>query len=116
MQPQVLEILGHVNKRVRAARGMRLPLLPLAKLGTGAGHPMVRSFGLVYTEMAVEQAPPEELTQAVGVRIHFSVCVVCVCVYVCVQVPLFMCMLQGLRAQEAWSVEQLHTWRHRIQA
>lgn len=32
---QVLELLGHVNKRIKAARTMQLPLLPLVQLATG---------------------------------------------------------------------------------
>jgi hypothetical protein len=62
----VLELLGHVNKRLKAARSMGLPLLALARLATGSLNPMVRSFGLVYTEMAVDRAPAGELTKAVS--------------------------------------------------
>ncbi|KIZ04640.1 proteasome component ECM29 [Monoraphidium neglectum] len=64
VRAKVLELLGHVNKRLKAARSMGLPLLALARLATGSLNPMVRSFGLVYTEMAVDRAPAGELTKA----------------------------------------------------
>ncbi|GBF95386.1 hypothetical protein Rsub_07814 [Raphidocelis subcapitata] len=61
---KVLELLGHVNKRVKAARALRLPLLPLVRLATGAAAPMVRSFALVYTETAVDRAQRDDLIAA----------------------------------------------------
>ena len=77
----MLELLGHVNKRLKASKAMALPLLPLARLATGAGAPavagapMVRSFGLVYTEMAVERAGPGDLLAAVRGRRGAERCV-----------------------------------------
>uniref|UniRef100_A0A383W1Y8 Proteasome component Ecm29 N-terminal domain-containing protein n=1 Tax=Tetradesmus obliquus TaxID=3088 RepID=A0A383W1Y8_TETOB len=61
---KVLELLSHINKRVRALPGCSLPLLPLLQLAVGAS-PMVASFGLVYVEMGQPRASPEEQLQAV---------------------------------------------------
>jgi len=91
---QILEILSHVNKRVKAAKALHLPLWPLLALaigtpatapdllaptagaaasdgGTGAAagpaaNPMVRNFALVYSEMAFERASSEEQAAAVS--------------------------------------------------
>lgn len=55
---QVLEILSHVNKRVKHQHEIGLPLLSLWKLYTDpAASPMVRNFAIVYVEMAFERAP-----------------------------------------------------------
>lgn len=55
---QVLEILSHVNKRVKHQHEIGLPLLALWKLYTDpAAAPMVRNFAIVYVEMAFERAP-----------------------------------------------------------
>lgn len=55
---QVLEILSHVNKRVKHQHEIGLPLLSLWKLYTdSAAYPMVRNFAIVYVEMAFERAP-----------------------------------------------------------
>ncbi|VYS53613.1 unnamed protein product [Arabidopsis thaliana] len=58
---QVLEILSHVNKRVKHQHEIGLPLLALWKLYTDpAAAPMVRNFAIVYVEMAFERAPAKE--------------------------------------------------------
>jgi hypothetical protein len=73
---QVLELLSHINKRVKALPGCSLPLLPLLQLAVGGGSssssssatppsPMVASFALVYVEMGQPWSPPEEQLQAV---------------------------------------------------
>ncbi|CAA0372204.1 unnamed protein product [Arabidopsis thaliana] len=57
----VLEILSHVNKRVKHQHEIGLPLLALWKLYTDpAAAPMVRNFAIVYVEMAFERAPAKE--------------------------------------------------------
>ncbi|CAH2033513.1 unnamed protein product [Thlaspi arvense] len=57
----VLEILSHVNKRVKHQHEIGLPLLDLWKLYTDpAAAPMVRNFAIVYIEMAFERAPAKE--------------------------------------------------------
>uniref|UniRef100_A0A1J3GWL5 Proteasome-associated protein ECM29-like protein n=1 Tax=Noccaea caerulescens TaxID=107243 RepID=A0A1J3GWL5_NOCCA len=58
---KVLEILSHVNKRVKHQHEIGLPLLSLWKLYTdSAAYPMVRNFAIVYVEMAFERAPAKE--------------------------------------------------------
>ncbi|XP_024006382.1 proteasome-associated protein ECM29 homolog isoform X1 [Eutrema salsugineum] len=58
---KVLEILSHVNKRVKHQHEIGLPLLDLWKLYTDpAASPMVRNFAIVYVEMAFERAPAKE--------------------------------------------------------
>ncbi|ANM61265.1 ARM repeat superfamily protein [Arabidopsis thaliana] len=58
---KVLEILSHVNKRVKHQHEIGLPLLALWKLYTDpAAAPMVRNFAIVYVEMAFERAPAKE--------------------------------------------------------
>lgn len=67
--PQVLELLNHINKRVKALPSTQLPLLPLVRLALdGSAGPMVRSFALVYVEMAQPRAPPQQQLEAVSER------------------------------------------------
>lgn len=67
MPLQVLELLSHVNKRVKGHNDIKLPLLPLLELyNQNAGQPLVRNFSLVYMEMACERATPEERFEAVS--------------------------------------------------
>ncbi|GFH24531.1 uncharacterized protein HaLaN_22343, partial [Haematococcus lacustris] len=57
----VLEILAHVNKRLKGAPACQLPLTPLLDMfSQPSAAPMVRSFCLVYVEMAVERCPPAQ--------------------------------------------------------
>ena len=71
MPLQVLELLSHVNKRVKGHNDIKLPLLPLLELyNQNAGQPLVRNFSLVYMEMACERATPEERLQAVSRHTH----------------------------------------------
>ena len=57
---QVLEILSHVNKRVKHQPEIGLPLLELWNIFSEANAaPMVRNFSIVYIEMAFERAPTE---------------------------------------------------------
>ncbi|KAL6762246.1 proteasome stabiliser-domain-containing protein [Haematococcus lacustris] len=58
---KVLEILAHVNKRLKGAAACQLPLTPLLDMfSQPSAAPMVRSFCLVYVEMAVERCPPAQ--------------------------------------------------------
>lgn len=53
---QVLEILSHVNKRVKHQPEIGLPLTELWKIYTEANAaPMVKSFCILYIEMAIER-------------------------------------------------------------
>lgn len=57
---QVLEILSHVNKRIKALPALQLPLHELVASYTSAqSGPMARNFALVYVENAAGRAPPE---------------------------------------------------------
>ncbi|XVE59843.1 hypothetical protein DITRI_Ditri05aG0079400 [Diplodiscus trichospermus] len=58
---KVLEILSHVNKRVKHQPDISLPLQELWKMYMEANAtPMVRNFCIVYIEMAFERAPLKE--------------------------------------------------------
>ena len=74
MQQKCLEILKHVNARVRARENVGLPLLAVAALTRLSDNdptssltsppppnasPLVRSFALVYTEMAFARSDPK---------------------------------------------------------
>ncbi|KAF3455353.1 hypothetical protein FNV43_RR05803 [Rhamnella rubrinervis] len=57
----VLEILSHLNKRVKHQPEIGLPLSELWNMYSEANSvPMVRNFCIVYIEMAFERAPVEE--------------------------------------------------------
>lgn len=57
--PQVLEILSHVNKRIKALPALQLPLHELvATYRAPDSGPMARNFALVYIETAAGRAPP----------------------------------------------------------
>jgi hypothetical protein len=98
---QVLELLSHINKRVKASQAIPLPLAALAAAAAlpgappaplptlftpakssttstaatpataavgqagAAGSPLVRSFGLVYVDLALPRATPAEQLAAV---------------------------------------------------
>ncbi|XP_071911777.1 uncharacterized protein [Coffea arabica] len=58
---KVLEILNHVNKRVKHQPEIGLPLVELWQLYLESGNaPMVRSFCVVYVEMAIDRARKED--------------------------------------------------------
>ncbi|GAA0159929.1 scaffold/adaptor protein [Lithospermum erythrorhizon] len=58
---KVIEILSHVNKRVKHQPQIGLPLLELWKLYVeSSATPMVRNFCIVYIEMAIDRVPMEE--------------------------------------------------------
>ncbi|KAG2487332.1 hypothetical protein HYH03_014048 [Edaphochlamys debaryana] len=65
---KVLEILSHVNKRLKVLPSLPLPLGELVGMYTAdtppgctaAAYGMVRNFALVYAEMAAERAPGAE--------------------------------------------------------
>ncbi|KAG1660153.1 hypothetical protein FOA52_007810 [Chlamydomonas sp. UWO 241] len=78
VRKKVLEILSHVNKRVKGQPSIKLPvaeLLPMVSLEPAPGAPhappadqlaMVRSFALVYLEMAFERAPADARLEALS--------------------------------------------------
>ena len=71
MPAQVLELLSHVNKRVKGHSDIKLPLLSLLELYRQSdGQPLVRNFSLVYMEMACERATAEEKLKAVSMQSH----------------------------------------------
>lgn len=58
---KVLEILSHVNKRVKGQNGLQLPLdESLAIFIDSTSAPMVKNFALVYAEMAFNRAPANQ--------------------------------------------------------
>ncbi|KAK8595997.1 hypothetical protein V6N13_000661 [Hibiscus sabdariffa] len=57
---KVLEILSHVNKRVKHEPEIALPLTELWTMYMEAANPMVKNFCIVYIEMAFERAPLKE--------------------------------------------------------
>lgn len=64
---QVLELLNHINKRVKALPSTQLPLIPLVNLALdGSSGPMVRSFALVYVELGQPRALPQQQLDAVS--------------------------------------------------
>lgn len=63
---QVLEILTHVNKRVKGNASIKLPLSDLLDAALAAASPpLVRNFAVVYSEMAFERADAAARLQAV---------------------------------------------------
>ncbi|KMZ74828.1 hypothetical protein ZOSMA_121G00010 [Zostera marina] len=57
----VMEILTHVNKRVKHQLDIGLPLLELWKMYREVStSPMIRNFCIVYIEMAFQRLPLEE--------------------------------------------------------
>ena len=63
---QVLEILSHVNKRIKGHAAIGLPLDALLDLALAPdSKPLVQNFGLVYAEMACDRAPPGQRWAAV---------------------------------------------------
>lgn len=67
--PQVLEVLSHVNKRVKGVSALQLPLAQLLALFSEPGQaPLVRNFALVYTETAFERANAAERLTVVSME------------------------------------------------
>jgi proteasome component ECM29 len=62
----VLELLSHVNKRVRGHEEVHLPLEQLLALFRGTPSPMVRNFALVYVEMAFQRTSEAERSAAIA--------------------------------------------------
>jgi proteasome component ECM29 len=71
---KVLELLSHVNKRVKSQPALKLPISELLALFTAdvppgepaASSATVRNFALVYTEIAAERAAPADRLAAVS--------------------------------------------------
>jgi proteasome component ECM29 len=64
---QVMEMLSHINKRVKDQTAIQLPLRELLKLYISADSvSMVKNFALVYIEMAYDRAPVDEQTEVIG--------------------------------------------------
>lgn len=76
---QVLEMLSHVNKRVRGHDQIKLPLDALLDLYlTDASAPLVKNFAIVYVEMAMERSTEDQ--QAAAVSIDSCSCFLLTCV------------------------------------
>ncbi|PIN26135.1 hypothetical protein CDL12_01113 [Handroanthus impetiginosus] len=61
LRNKVIEILSHVNKRVKHRQEIGLPLSDLWKLyAESSSAPMVRNFCIVYIEMAIDRVLGEE--------------------------------------------------------
>ena len=68
---KVMEILSHVNKRLKAQPGMKLPLADLTTLYVNLERPpMVRNFALVYVEQAFDRADPEDRAAQITRLLH----------------------------------------------
>lgn len=66
VRKKVLEILTHVNKRVKGNASIKLPLSDLLDAALAAASPpLVRNFAVVYSEMAFERADAAARLQAV---------------------------------------------------
>ncbi|DBB07277.1 TPA: hypothetical protein ACH3X3_008782 [Trebouxia sp. C0006] len=64
---KVLEMLSHVNKRVRGHDQIKLPLDALLDLYlTDASAPLVKNFAIVYIEMAMERSTEDQQAAAVA--------------------------------------------------
>lgn len=57
-RPQVMEILSHINKRVKGHDAISLPLGDLIRLYLDTAHSMVRNFAIVYVEMGYTRCAP----------------------------------------------------------
>lgn len=68
---QVLEILSHVNKRVRGHEQIKLPLEALLDLYlSSTSAPLVKNFAIVYVEMAMDRSSPQQQLAAVSCFHH----------------------------------------------
>ena len=64
---QVLDILSHVNKRVRGHEQIKLPLDALLDLYlSDTSAPLVKNFAIVYVEMAMDRSSTEQQLAAVS--------------------------------------------------
>lgn len=62
----MLDILSHVNKRVRGHEQIKLPLEALLDLFLAeTSAPLVKNFAVVYVEMAMERSSVEQQVAAV---------------------------------------------------
>jgi proteasome component ECM29 len=57
---KVMEMLTHINRRVKDQPAIHLPVWDLWKLYQSADSPMVKNFSIVYIEMAFDRLPMEE--------------------------------------------------------
>ena len=63
---QILEILSHVNKRVRGHESIKLPLDALLDLYlSDTSAPLVKNFAIVYVEMAMDRSVQDQQAAAV---------------------------------------------------
>lgn len=70
---QVLDILSHVNKRVRGHEQIKLPLDALLDLYlSDTSAPLVKNFAIVYVEMAMDRSSPEQQLAAVSCFHHYT--------------------------------------------
>ena len=61
LQPKVLQVLGHINKRAKALPGMALPVVALlSALGSSAPAAQENSFRLMYIEMGAPRLAAAE--------------------------------------------------------
>ena len=65
--PQVMEMLSHINKRVRSTPQLSLPLSDLLALyhSPAPSSPLMLSFALVYVEMAFHRVAVEQQSATV---------------------------------------------------
>ncbi|WOK96791.1 hypothetical protein Cni_G05498 [Canna indica] len=76
IRKSVLEILSHINKRVKNYPEIALPFLELWRIYNGvSASPMVRNFCIVYIEMSFERLHGEEkVTMAPDLLVNIAKC------------------------------------------
>ena len=55
-----MEVLSHVNKRIKDRKQIKLPLQKLVDQFVKPSSPMVKNFALIYVQTAFERASSEE--------------------------------------------------------
>ena len=67
VRAKAVEVLSHLNMRIRDDAGVRLPLDALLRLLLRfARQPLVRNTALMYVAMAADRCAPEELARSCG--------------------------------------------------
>jgi proteasome component ECM29 len=76
LQAKLMEILSHVNRRVKALPRLRLPMADLLQWlhgdggGAGAPGPMGQNFGMIYVEMGWARMEHSEQRSLIALVMH----------------------------------------------